>query len=335
MRYDWTRQFSHVPPETLARFVPLEREGYEPILEQRGLPRQAGVGAESAENRVLLFDDFVLKIFRPGRWSKEALEDEVTFLEDLRDAGVPAVRPIGGIETYEGLHHLAYERVPAPYEDGRSVLPREDVERFVALAARVHEVGAQRPALHRPTLDPIPMGEDLLTVIDARGYLPASLRERYHSAVTALCHTLDGLLVGVPQQRVHADLGSWNVVWREEGPVLMDLDDFQMGPVATDLRLMSFPWRLDTLDASIPRRERRELQQELVLELYRKYATFEESWMSLLLPTSLARSVVFDAWFSHNWEEPGFRDHYEDDDITQEAYWLGSLGGIEQWLESV
>ena len=75
-----------------------------------------------------------LKVFRPSRWSREELEDEVAFLEDLREAGVRAVRPIGGIQSWKGLHHLAYELVPTPYEEDKPVFTHHEVEQFVDLA---------------------------------------------------------------------------------------------------------------------------------------------------------------------------------------------------------
>lgn len=330
--YDWTSHFSRVDEDVHDRFVHLTPEQYAPILEQRGLPRVPGEAKVSAENRVSIFGDVVLKVFRPGRWSLEALQEEVVFLEDLREAGVSAVRPIGGIETWEGLHHLAYERVADPYEDDRPIFTRDDVAQLVTLAADVHRVGAMRDAPHRPRLEPVSMGRGLLEVIDARGYLSDALRERYHAAVEALCAKTEVLLEGVPQQRIHADFGSWNVLWREDGPLLMDLDDFQVGPTALDVRLLSFPWRLDTLPQDMDRRTRREHQHELVVELYRAHHDFDDRWAELFRPTAILRGVVFDAWFSHNWSEPGFAEHYEDDDITQDAYWQRGIDGVEAWL---
>lgn len=330
--YDWTQHFSRVEAPILDRFVHLTAERCGPILEQRGLPRVTGEDRDSAENRVFAFGEVILKIFRPGRWSLEALREEVIFLEDLRDAGVPAVRPLGTIQTWQGLHHLAYERVPEPCEEDRPVLDRGQVEQLVALIAEVHRVGAQRDAPHRPRLEPVGMGRGLLQVIDDRGYLPASLAGRYREGVQELCARTEVLLRGVPQQRIHADLGTWNVLWRPEGPLLMDLDDFQVGPTALDLRMASFPWRLDTLPGDMDREARREHQHALVVEHYRRHLRFDDAWEALFRPTALLRGVVFDAWFSNNWDEPGFREHYPDDDITGAAYWSRGVEGLERWL---
>ena len=329
----WIDHFSTVEPELRSRFAGFTVADCGAILEQRGLPRGIGEDKESAENRVFAFEDVVLKVFRPGRWSLAALEEEVTFLEDLRAAGVAAVRPIGGIQTWEGLHHLAYERVARPYEEDREVFTQHHVEQLVDLTVALHEVGARREATARPRIDPRPKVEGLLTVIEGHGYLPAGLVPRYRAAVRGLAERLEGLLQGVPQQRIHADLGSWNVLWRPEGPVAMDLDDFQVGPVALDLRLLSFPWRLDTLPAELDRKARREQQSALVLSLYRQRRDFPEAWEALMRPLGILRGVVFDAWFCTNWSEPGFKAHYPDDDIEGEAYWLRGIKAVEGWLE--
>lgn len=333
LEYDWSEHFGDVPEDVRDRFVYLNSAGCAPILEQRGLARAAGVQLTSAENRVFVFDDVVLKVFRPGRWSQGALEDEVVFLEDLRAAGVSAVRPIGSIQCWEGLYHLAYEHVGESMTEDRAVLCEADVERLVRLIADVHRVGAQRVARHRPRMDPLVMSGGLLRVIDERGHLPARVASRYKESVRGLCEELDDLLRGVPHQRIHADLGTWNVAWRGDEPVLMDLDDFQVGPVALDVRLASFPWRLDRLPESMEYKERRAIQQELIIARYRDHLVFPETWTQLFRPLSMLRGVVFDAWFSRNWDEPLFREHYPDDDITDEQYWIRAASAIEGWLE--
>ncbi len=330
----WIDHFEPAEPEVRARFAGLTPGGCGEILEQRGLTRVPGEDRESAENRVFTFGEVVLKIFRPGRWGRAALEEEVTFLEDLEEAGVAAVRPIGGVQSWRGLHHLAYERVAEPFEEDPRVFTMARVEQLVELAAALHEVGARREAPARPRTAPRAKVEGLLAVIERWGYLPQALAPRYRAAALALAERLEVLLEGVPQQRIHADLGSWNVLWRPEGPVLMDLDDFQVGPVALDLRLLSFPWRLDSLPEGMDRAERRARQSDLVLSLYRQRLDFPEAQEALMRPLGILRAVLFDAWFSASWGEPGFKAHYPDEDIEGEAYWLGAVEAIEGWLVS-
>jgi Ser/Thr protein kinase RdoA (MazF antagonist) len=82
----------------------------------------------------------------------------------------------------------------------------------------------------------------------------------------------------------------------------------------------------------LDRKARREKQSELVLSLYRERQEFPQAWEALMRPLSILRGVLFDAWFSANWAEPGFRQHYPDDDIAGEAYWLRSIEAMEGWL---
>ena len=52
----------------------------------------------SYENRVLMFRDddggrWVVKFYRPNRWSNEAIQEEHDFLTELTQAGVSVVAP--------------------------------------------------------------------------------------------------------------------------------------------------------------------------------------------------------------------------------------------------
>ena len=78
-RYDWTTHFSRVAEPIQHAFVHMDADGCAQVLEQRGLPRAPVTQLESAENRVFVAGDVVVKAFRPGRWSREALLEEVVF----------------------------------------------------------------------------------------------------------------------------------------------------------------------------------------------------------------------------------------------------------------
>ena len=82
----------------------------------------------------------------------------------------------------------------------------------------------------------------------------------------------------------------------------------------------------------LDRKARREQQSALVLSLYRQRRAFPQAWEALMRPVGILRGVLFYAWFSANWREPGFKEHYPDDDVEGEAYWLRGIEGVEGWL---
>ncbi|MDJ0626703.1 MAG: phosphotransferase [Rhodobacter sp.] len=328
----WIDHFTPGDEEIYNRFIALRPADCFEALEEIGAPRIKGVRFESPENRVFGFGDLVLKFFRPDRWSLDALKDELQFLEDLRDAEVPFVRPVGKIGTWRGIHYLAFHTIPKPYETDPKVLKEPDVRKMVHIVAKIHEVGALRDAHARPRFDLRAMCDGSFEIILRNDFLPKTLRKQYKDAIDRLADLAEAFGT-IPLQRIHGDSFSGNALWRPDGPVFMDLDDFQMGPTAMDIPLLSFPWRLDTLSDSMDRKERRVIQHRLVLDMYRQVRPFEEAWEPLIPLTRGCRNVLFDAWLSARWNEPGFNEIYEDDDLMDEQWWSGAVKGLERAAE--
>lgn len=327
--YFFCEQFSSGDDSTYNHFIALRPADCGEVLEEIGCPRQAGVRFESPENRVFGFGNVVLKFYRPGRWDLAALQDEWQFLEDLREARVPFVRPIGQIGTWRNMHYLAFERVPEPFRVDPETLTQPEVEALVWTIARIHDVGALRGADARPSFNVRAICEGCFETIRHHGYLTRDLVTRYRKAINAVAAIADDF-GPIPMQRVHGDSYSGNALWRPDGPVLMDLDDFQIGPTAMDIPLMSFPWRLNNLPESMNRKDRRKFQHRLVLELYRQHRSFPEEWEALIPLTRACRNITFDAWMSARWNEPGFNETYEDDDLNDPNWWERSIESIEK-----
>src|SRR5438552_8623256 len=138
------------------------------------------------ENRVyeVELDDerrLVVKFYRPGRWSRETILDEHTFLADLTAAEVPAVAPIdigtgATLSEIEGIYYAAFPKVR-----GRSLdaLDAENRRRMGRTIGRMHAVGASRDAPNRPRLDVKRSIVEPLEVLMASGVIPEGLAPRY------------------------------------------------------------------------------------------------------------------------------------------------------------
>ncbi len=325
----WIDHFAPPDQEVLDTFVALTPADCAEVLETLGVPRCEGISYESPENRVFGFGEVVLKFYRPGRWSCAALQDEVQFLEDLREAQIPFVRPISNVGTWRGIHYLAYEAIAEPFKEDPTVLQEDEVRKMVHTVARIHDVGARRTAPNRPSFDPTGMCEGFFEVICNAGFLPTSLQNRYREVLDRLLARF-AELGDIPVQRIHGDSSSGNALWRADGPVFLDLDDFLVGPVAIDVSLLSASWRLDSLPVSMDRRERRAIQHQLVLDMYREVRPFPAQWEAVFPLVRGCRGVEFDAWFSARWNEPGFAEHYEDDDISKPQWWEQAIEGLER-----
>jgi Ser/Thr protein kinase RdoA (MazF antagonist) len=329
----WIDHFKSPAPEIHAAFLALKPSDCKEILEAKGIGYTDGISYESAENRVFGFDNAVVKFYRPGRWCIEAIKEEVEFLKDLEEAGVPFVRAIGTAGTYKGLIYLVYKKVESPFESDRMVLDIESARKMVHLAAKMHDVGAQRETKFRGRFDPEGMTAGCFEVNKKAGFIPKNLEGRYQKIVEELPKRI-GPVEDIPVQRIHADSFSGNVLWQGDRPIFMDLDDLQMGSVATDIRLLSFPWRLDTLPETMDRKERRAIQHKMVLEFYREVREFPKEQERLFPYLGAIRDIEFDAWFSSHWNEPGFAEQYAEDDITKPKWWEENILALENIVKA-
>ena len=100
----------------MSLFDSLDAERVAPLVRELG-----GAGPirdyDSAENRVYGFatadGDRVVKLYRPARWPEAAVRDEIAFVRELADAGVPTPvhRAVG---EWGGMIYATFDAVPAP-----------------------------------------------------------------------------------------------------------------------------------------------------------------------------------------------------------------------------
>jgi Ser/Thr protein kinase RdoA (MazF antagonist) len=85
------------------------------------------------------------------------------------------------------------------------------------------------------------------------------------------------------------------VLWTDDGPHFVDLDDCAMGPAIQDL------WML--LSGS---REEMGEQFAQILEGYSQFSTFDYSELVLIESLRTLRMIHYAAWLARRWEDPAF-----------------------------
>lgn len=272
----------------------------------------------------------VLKFYRPGRWSREAILDEHRFLADLRAAEVPVCAPLafpdgGTLHEVEGISCAIWPRT-----GGRSPVELDDgeIEILGRLLARIHGVGAARPAPHRPALTGTSYGLEPLTYLERGGFLPPACARRYRRGVEALVALFDAWSEGVPQHRIHGDCHFGNLL---HGPAqgaagdawfFLDFDDFLMGPAVQDV------WML------IPGRDAEGARQRALLTAaYRQLRDFDVRWLRLVEPLRGLRFVRYAAWIARRWEDPAFPSAFPH--FGTEAYWEAETRDLEELLATI
>jgi len=268
------------------------------------------------ENRVYeieLEDErrLIVKFYRPGRWSREAILDEHAFLLDLAAAELPAAVPLdlgngSTLNEIEGIQYAAFAKVR-----GRTLdeLDAENRRRIGRTIGRMHAVGAARAAPHRPRLDVRRYIHEPLEVLMRGDVIPGTLGPRYRDLALRIADAVAGPLAAAPAQRIHGDLHWGNILWTTDGPVLVDFDDCLRGPPVQDL------WLLARGDSEEARRQREDL-----LEGYEVFREFDRSTLALCEPLRALRIVYMSGWIAKRWDDPSFPPAFPN--FRDSRYWL-------------
>ena len=266
----------------------------------------------------------IAKFYRPGRWSEEAIREEHAFLRELKAAGVSVVAPL---EQRDGdtltRHHGLWTAV---FPKARGRMPQEfSLDELTSLGrvlARLHNVGAQGRALHRPILDARHMGRPALKVIEP--LINPDLRDRYLDAAEGILDYLDAELDPRAFQRIHGDCHRGNVLQTDDPGkpkefFLIDFDDFGTGPIAQDFWML---FRHDEEDFAD--------EIDAFLAGYTELRELDERELRLMEPLRGLRILHYAAWIARRWHDPSFPQIFPQ--FRTDAYWFEEMQALEQVL---
>jgi Ser/Thr protein kinase RdoA (MazF antagonist) len=300
-------------------------------VERVGFPVDGRVLAlGSYENRVYQVgredgDPVVLKFYRPGRWSDAAILEEHAFALELAAAEIPVVAPL--LRDGETLHrHSGYRYAVFPRRGGRwpELGTADDRVLMGRFLGRMHRLGQARSFAERPRLADASAVRAARATVLAGGWLPDYLQARYEDITDAIESEVDEACTALMPRlfRIHGDCHRGNVLWTEQGPHFVDLDDCQTGPAIQDL------WMLLAGSESEMRGQCRDL-----LEGYSQFAEFERAELRLIEPLRALRMVHYAAWIARRWEDPAFPLAFPWFDSPR--YWENHLMELGQQLEAL
>jgi len=284
-------------------------------LWETGIRVESGLTAlNSYENRVYQFSDeerqrYVVKFYRPQRWSAAQIEEEHQFTLDLQSDEVPVAAPL--VLQEKTLHtHGGFLFTVFPSLGGRQYETDNDehlewVGRFLG---RIHQTGSKQRFQHRPTMDLDEYLHQPRAELANNSLVPASLKP-------ALLRAIDKLGSALEQRwhhnwqplRLHGDCHPGNILWRD-GPLFVDLDDARNGPAVQDL------WMLINGDLQEQR-----IQWDILLEAYSEFSDFDINELSLIEPLRAMRMVYYLAWVARRWQDPAFPRAFPW--MTDEDFW--------------
>jgi len=290
LKHDYT----DLTPETILDAV--ESVGYETSGRLLAL--------NSYENRVYRCElengvAVVTKFYRPDRWSDEAIGEEHKFAFELLEQEIPVVAPIliDGVSLFE---HHGYRFSVYPLRGGRwpDLETRDDLNWMGRFIARIHNVGRTGLFKHRQQIEINRMGNVPALYLQEHSFIPDHLELAYQTLVEDLLKEIQAAFDRCGSYRsicLHGDCHRSNVLWTDDGPHFVDLDDCCNGPAIQDL------WMLLS-------GERQEMTEQLcdLLEGYEEFAELDLSELHLIEALRSLRMMHYAAWLAKRWEDPAF-----------------------------
>lgn len=258
----------------------------------------------SYENRVYqvgLEDQapIIAKFYRPARWSDAQIQEEHDFCFELVEHELPVVAPLRN-EAGESLFQYGNFRFALYPRKGGHAPELSNPDHLLVLGrllGRMHNIGAVRPFQHRPTLTSQQFGHEAAAYVSEH-FVPADLKPAYDSLARDLLQAVDDAIASagaVTYLRVHGDCHVGNLLWRDDAPHFVDLDDARMAPAVQDI------WML----LSGERNQQARLLAE-ILEGYTEFRDFHNAELRLIDALRTLRMLHFSAWIARRWDDPAF-----------------------------
>ncbi|WP_028116546.1 serine/threonine protein kinase [Ferrimonas senticii] len=256
----------------------------------------------SYENRVYQFraDDggrYVAKFYRPQRWRAEQIREEHQFALELAEAEVPVAAPLSfdgdTLFEHQGYQYALWRSVGGRQFEVDNLDQLEQVGRFLG---RLHQQGSKRAFCHRPTLGIDEFGHQARQILAEQAQLGSYLETPFFTVLDQLLQAISTPLAqSQPLLRLHGDMHPGNILYVDEGPSFVDLDDARMGPAIQDLWMMLNGDRSQQL-----------LQLDILLEGYQTFSHLPTSQLALIEPLRALRMINYLAWLTKRWQDPAF-----------------------------
>ncbi|MGD8999755.1 MAG: serine/threonine protein kinase [Granulosicoccaceae bacterium] len=275
-------------------------------VERYDLRAQGGLLAlNSYENRVYRVDieagaPVVVKFYRPARWSDEGILEEHSFTRELYEQEIPVVAPLPGPSGSTLEHFAGFRYAVFPCQGGRAteLNTDEDFRQMGRFIGRMHAVGRLRSFRHRPDISIEEFGHAPVRYLLEHDFIPPELHAAYTTLVDDVLQGIEQVFARVGptrQLRLHGDCHLGNVLWTDDGPHIVDLDDCRNGPAVQDL------WMLLSGD-----REAMTRQVDVLLEGYTKFCDFNAIELGLIEALRSLRMIHYAAWLARRWQDPAF-----------------------------
>ncbi len=292
-------------------------------------PEAALLALNSYENRVYQFRDFdnqryVVKFYRPNRWSNEAIIEEHDFSLALAKQEIPVVAPIV-VKNQTLFTHQNFRFAIYPSQGGRSPnLDDKDTLMWLGrFLGRIHLLGETQTFKHRPTLTLESFGVQSVDYLLKSNLIPSHIFEAYQVITKQLLEACNEVFANYGELehiRLHGDCHPSNVLWSDDGPHFVDFDDSRNGASIQDF------WML------INDNQNQQLWN-WIIEGYEDFREFDDRQLKLVEPLRTMRMLHYSAWLAKRWQDPSFKINFPWFNSTR--YWEEQVLALKEQLANL
>ncbi len=270
-------------------------------------------------------DGLVVKFYRPGRWSRQALQDEHDFLLELVDEEIPVVAPLRfttgeTLGQQEDMFFSVFTK-----KGGRSFDEYTDDQwlELGHLLGRTHAVGAKQQPQDRIVMTPDTSTRRHIDYLLTRNFIPSDLVGQFTEVSNTLISEISPLFTDVPLIRIHGDCHFSNLIYRpDESFYLIDFDDMVVGPPVQDFWML-LPGYMEDCYVEI----------DIFLEGYETFRNFDRRTLALIEPLRAMRYLHYTAWCAHQVAEDGVSQVAPD--FGSHHYWQREITDLIEQLHRI
>jgi len=281
----------------------------------------------SYENRVSLFTDenkirYVVKFYRPQRWSEKQLLEDHAFSLELKTQGNKLSEPVSidnkTLFEFQGYYFALFKSLSA-----RS-LESDNLDHLYEIGislGKLHQTSSQQCFQSREILNTETMLVQPIEQLKQSKLIPNAIREPLFAALDNVAQQATELFnaQSFTSIRLHGDCHASNILMDNDTPYFVDFDDCKTGPAVQDL------WML--LSGS---QQEQQLQLSTLLEGYEQEFEFQIDQLKLIEPLRSMRIIHYVSWINKRWSDPAFPLNFPW--FTTDQYWQELLQSLQQQI---
>ena len=274
------------------------------------------------ELQTMAGERLIAKFYRPGRWTKAALEEEHDFVLACDAADIPVIAPIPlkNNHTLGEAEDIYFSVYPKKWGRQLELNDEEAWLRVGRIMGRVHLIGQQQESKHRLNMHPNIMTRANIEAL--KTFMDPSLASEFNDLSSEILEIIIPLFEDKEFIRIHGDCHQANILERDEGLMLIDFDDMLMGPPVQDL------WMLLPGDSNEGRTE-----LNLIIEGYEEIRQFDWFSTKLVEPLRIMRILYFLSWCTMQHDDANFRVNFPE--WGSYNYWNREINDLRQQLQKI